>query len=488
MPLYYYGDKLSENILETPNGALICKDVPIGRTGELQYLAKDLGLMGRDPLEVITVYREAEDIFDEAAIASFEGMPVTDGHPPENVTADNWSIYSKGHIQNVRRGKAEDGQDHLMLADLFIFDPILKEKINTKQKRQVSSGYSCSYKAQIDGAIHQVGQRGNHVAVVENGRAGPSVSIMDSMTVNESVKQPDERRTKYMSLKNEGAMKTLLNLFSAGTKSVQTADEQDALIQDASTIMEALKSNDSAVPVVEVKAEDVNSTQAVDTNTVILETLARIVTTLDAMSKEQKEGKEEQKEAGKELAEGDKKVKEAKDTEEVEVTADADTAVIEAAVDKASKLDDLMNQLVGDESALAEVEEVEADDCDVPTSYDAADALFIPANVTDTTPVMDAKQIAKDTAIAIIRDARPSIAAIKDAKERARITDALANSINKYLETADTSDVNVGAGILAATSSAVQALSMDSANPESFDVSSRQEAYNKRNAQYSDNN
>ena len=82
--IYYYGNEISPNQIETVEGFLICKNVPIARTGEQEYLARDLALDG-DPERVIKVNRYEADVFEPATLASFEGKPVTDGHPPEEV-------------------------------------------------------------------------------------------------------------------------------------------------------------------------------------------------------------------------------------------------------------------------------------------------------------------------------------------------------------------------------------------------------------------
>ena len=82
--LAYYGTEISPNQTETAEGFLICRNVPIARTGEMVYLARELRLDG-DPERLVMVHRAPEDVFDPAAMASFEGKPVTDGHPPENV-------------------------------------------------------------------------------------------------------------------------------------------------------------------------------------------------------------------------------------------------------------------------------------------------------------------------------------------------------------------------------------------------------------------
>ena len=82
--LTYYGTEISPNQTKTDEGFLICKNVPIARTGTMEYLARELGLDG-DPERIVTVNRYEEDVFSPAAMASFEGKIVTDNHPPDNL-------------------------------------------------------------------------------------------------------------------------------------------------------------------------------------------------------------------------------------------------------------------------------------------------------------------------------------------------------------------------------------------------------------------
>ena len=111
----YYGTRLSPHMDKTPEGYLICRDVPIARTGTQEYLAGELHLDG-DPERPVTVNRLAEDVFAPAALASFEGKDVTAGHPPEDVGPANYAAYTKGHVQNVRRS------GDYIIADLLIKD------------------------------------------------------------------------------------------------------------------------------------------------------------------------------------------------------------------------------------------------------------------------------------------------------------------------------------------------------------------------------
>lgn len=168
----YYGSKISEHMTKTPEGFLICHDVPIARIGQQEYLAGELGLDG-DPGRPVAVQRCPEDVFDPAAVASFEGKDVTQNHPPESLTPENHALYAKGHAENVHR------EGDYLVADLHLKDPGLISDVENGVTREVSCGYRCCYTP--DGAgYRQTNIRGNHVAIVPRGRAGHLVAIQDS--------------------------------------------------------------------------------------------------------------------------------------------------------------------------------------------------------------------------------------------------------------------------------------------------------------------
>ncbi|MBQ4417561.1 MAG: DUF2213 domain-containing protein, partial [Butyrivibrio sp.] len=89
-----------------PEGYLLCLNVPVARTGTQEYLPEELGLppVRGDPGRLIPVERPEEEVFAPATIASFEGMPVTNDHPPEGVTLENIRYLQKGHAHHIRRG------------------------------------------------------------------------------------------------------------------------------------------------------------------------------------------------------------------------------------------------------------------------------------------------------------------------------------------------------------------------------------------------
>lgn len=233
----YYGYTISPNQLETDEGFLICRNVPIARTGEQEYLGTELGL---DTSDVVKVMRPEEEVFSEATIASFEGKPVTDDHPSDLLDAETATMHSKGHVQNVRRGSGE-WKDYLV-ADLHIQDADLIREIKNG-KREVSCGYAVEYTPNGDGTFTQRKIRGNHVAVVDEGRAGHAAAIMDSIN---KAKTPPER--KKMS------KKTLWSTLFGHAAEGKTADEISQMALDAA---EALKDEAPAEePVKEDEAKD----------------------------------------------------------------------------------------------------------------------------------------------------------------------------------------------------------------------------------------
>lgn len=169
-------EQLSPNISMTPEGFLLCAGVAIARTGRQVYSTAELPLDG-DADGLIMVERDADAVFDEATLASFEGKPVTIDHPDEFVNPSNWKTLSVGVTQNVRRG---DGiADDLLLADLLITDQQAIEAVRGKDLREVSCGYEADYEQDAPGKGRQLNIVGNHVALVERGRAGPRCSIKD---------------------------------------------------------------------------------------------------------------------------------------------------------------------------------------------------------------------------------------------------------------------------------------------------------------------
>lgn len=220
--LAYYGYTISPNQLETGEGFLICRNVPIARTGTQEYLGREIGLDGADSERLVTVYRSPEEVFSDAALASFEGKPATNDHPPDLIGPDDVAVYEKGHAQNIRRGSGE-WADYI-LADLHIHDRELIDAVQNG-KREISCGYTCEYVENADGTYSQKNIRGNHIAVVDRGRAGKRAAILDSDTVSKAQAKRPERKA----MKKNGLF---FKLFGQAAKD-KSPEEIEQLAMDA---------------------------------------------------------------------------------------------------------------------------------------------------------------------------------------------------------------------------------------------------------------
>jgi uncharacterized protein len=145
-------------------------DALISRTGVQVYRRAD----GTERRE----YRPPDEVFHSDALASFAMRPVTDDHPAEGLLdAENATRYQRGSLgETIKR----DGEK--VRASILVTDAELVKKI-LDGKRELSCGYTCDLDptpGEYLGQRYDVVQRnirGNHVAVVDRGRAGPEVRL-----------------------------------------------------------------------------------------------------------------------------------------------------------------------------------------------------------------------------------------------------------------------------------------------------------------------
>lgn len=277
----YFGTRLSENISRRePEGYLICLNVPVARTGTQDYLPSELGLPEPDD-RLIPVLRPAEEVFSPACIASFEGMPVTDDHPagPEGVTAENIRRLQKGHAHNVRRGAGAESD--LLLADLIITDPVLIGEI-LAGKREISCGYNYLL-CEEDGNFIQREIRGNHVAVVDAGRAGPRVSIKDTKTNMERSSRMNTKTRKNTLWQARLLARMARDGDVEGLAEIITEMMEDPAAPAAEAALPEAESPAAETPAAPVVVETpVDQPVVIDCGPEILEALRQIIALLSA--------------------------------------------------------------------------------------------------------------------------------------------------------------------------------------------------------------
>jgi len=206
----------------------------ISRVGIQRYQRPD-GAVQRE-------LRRPEDVFHPDSLSSFAMVPVTLGHPPTLLDAASAATYQVGHMGE---GIRQDGDKVLGLM-LLVKQDAVEAVLDGVQ--QVSAGYDCDldmtpgiWNGQPYDAI-QKNIRGNHVALVARGRAGPDVRIHldEADAVSVDVEENQEiQKGKHMTpeqiaalLKEQAEMKARLDSLTAALEQQKgRADSADALLQ-----------------------------------------------------------------------------------------------------------------------------------------------------------------------------------------------------------------------------------------------------------------
>ncbi|MDX0930579.1 MULTISPECIES: DUF2213 domain-containing protein [Sinorhizobium] len=160
----------------TADGYLVA-DVRTARTGIQLYAGHEVGKPG---MQAVKVYRPEDQVFDKASLGSYAHKPVTNDHPAEAVTADNWKALSVGSIGDE---VARDGE--FVRIPLIVMDAAAIKAIDDG-KRELSAGYTCDLAWEPGttpaGEKYDAIQKDiriNHVAIVQRGRAGSEARIGD---------------------------------------------------------------------------------------------------------------------------------------------------------------------------------------------------------------------------------------------------------------------------------------------------------------------
>lgn len=366
--LKYYGSKISDNLAKTPEDFLICRNVPIARIGVQEYLGSEIGEDTRAG-ELFKVYRLADDVFKPSALASFEGKPMTDDHPPQEVDPDNVRKYIIGTATNIRRGQGADADK--VIADLIVYNQEQIKLIESGEKREISCGYECDIEPYKDG-FKQFNIIGNHIALVDAGRAGETVAIRDEKKglkgMSEVIKKPESEGYKMPKRhKSTGDF-----LKAIGLKMVARDSEPEDILEAVESLIEEKQAplEEDPEPKVDI-IKDIGE---------LKNEIAALRDAITAM------GEVEEMDTCKKDEDGTEIIEELIE----ELTTDAEESeVIEA-----------------EETKDEEVEEVE----------------------TKTTAV--------DSAIELVKAIKPLIAALPDAKQRKSVSDSISKAIKKQVKDA----------------------------------------------------
>jgi hypothetical protein len=168
------------------NGYIEIKNNPITKVGVFEYSGRQIdqdGTMGLDPDKIYNVYRSEEELSKPETIASFRGLPLIDDHEMLGVGIPGLMAPEEKGVHGVT-GSDVRVENGYMLSTLRIFSEKLK-KLNEDGKKDLSAGYYSVYDIEsgnFKGQPYEIVQRqirGNHLALVGEGRSGPDVSVLD---------------------------------------------------------------------------------------------------------------------------------------------------------------------------------------------------------------------------------------------------------------------------------------------------------------------
>lgn len=155
----------------------LIKDNPITKAGVFPYFGRQIS-PSLEPDKIYQVYRPAGEI--KKAADTFKLVPLVDDHTmlgPDFTPAEQKGVHGV-------LGEDIKEKDGTLYADVKIFSEQLKREIQDG-KKELSLGYFCRYDltpGQYNGMHYDAVQKdlkGNHIALVDNGRMGHDVRVMD---------------------------------------------------------------------------------------------------------------------------------------------------------------------------------------------------------------------------------------------------------------------------------------------------------------------
>lgn len=200
------------------------------RVGLQTYRAGELeGMDNYDEDELLSVMRTPEEVFSKESLASFKDKDITLEHPKDLIDCKTYKDCSVGHCCSEGR---RDGD--YVVVDLLIKD---KEAIKAIEdgKVNLSAGYTADFEEKqgtYKGEPFSHLQKDiyiNHVAVVDNPRAGDKAKIFDSKGM------PMFFKKKVSVLDEESATK-IQDAFEEMSKKVAKLEEKMQKFEDSKDI------------------------------------------------------------------------------------------------------------------------------------------------------------------------------------------------------------------------------------------------------------
>lgn len=172
-------------------------DAFLTRSGVFNYFDDDGNL--------IREYRPPEEVFSKESLDSLKLKPITDQHPKEMVSVDNIKELQVGMIGNDIKKEGLHVKGEIVLTDKDTIETVINRK-KYGLTTELSCGYSCELEKKdgihISEGDYQYIQHNikyNHCSIVDSGRAGETVRILDQNN-NKNNKKENKMPDKVMVL------------------------------------------------------------------------------------------------------------------------------------------------------------------------------------------------------------------------------------------------------------------------------------------------
>lgn len=195
--MYDLSYPISPNKALTKEGFLICRNAVIASICTREYLPDELDQVKPNADGKVFLIRPSDVLFSDDTINSFEGKPVTLGHPDvPNVNGENWKQFAVGTVSHVRQGT--ESTAGCLVADIIIFDPKAIEEVVNGKATELSCGFDSNVIDQGGGIGVETNFIGNHVALVPLGRGGGTCSLKDS-----AITKSKDKKMAFFNKKDE---------------------------------------------------------------------------------------------------------------------------------------------------------------------------------------------------------------------------------------------------------------------------------------------
>jgi len=167
------------------NGWYEVKDNPLSMVGVFPYSGRSIS-PDCDPDKIYYVFRSPEELSTPECVDSFKLIPWIDNHVMLGGEDDGLTPAENKGIQGVI-GEDVYFDGTLLKGNIKVFSEAMSNLI-ANGKKELSCGYRCRYEyapSNYNGMAYDYVQRdirGNHLALVENGRMGKEVAVLDHFT------------------------------------------------------------------------------------------------------------------------------------------------------------------------------------------------------------------------------------------------------------------------------------------------------------------